>query len=86
MSTTTGNPGLDALADAIAERVLERQRQQQGPRLMTISETAEYLKLSKRTIEGMISRAEIAVVRQGKSVRLDRRVLDRWIDLRTSLG
>jgi hypothetical protein len=41
---TTGNAGLDALADAIAERVVARLQAGKDPeRLMTVPEAAKYL-------------------------------------------
>ena len=42
-TATTGNSGLDALADAIAERVLARLQQAEKPRLLTMKEGATYI-------------------------------------------
>ena len=40
---STGNIGLDALADAIAERVIARMQAGQPDRLLTVEEASKYL-------------------------------------------
>jgi excisionase family DNA binding protein len=84
--STTGNAGLDALADAIAERVLVRLQGENKPRLMSVAEAGAYLQISVRTLRTKISTGEIKSTRDGRIVRLDRRELDRWIELRQSNG
>jgi excisionase family DNA binding protein len=85
--TTTGNMGLDALADAIAERVIARMNDgKAAKRLMTVKEAAAYMALSDRALWHLISSAQIAVVRNGRSVRLETSMVDAWIDLRNSRG
>jgi excisionase family DNA binding protein len=80
---TTGNLGLDALADAIAERVVARLQSGKDPeRLMTVPEAAKYLGRTPRAIRHLISTGALPSVREGRSVHLDRNELDRWIELR----
>lgn len=83
---STGNTGLDALADAIAERVyakLVAEREREGKRLFTIVEAAAYLKRSERWVRGEIAAGRLECVREGNGrARLDRTVLDRWIEQR----
>jgi excisionase family DNA binding protein len=83
--TSSGNLGLDALADAIARRVVELQRGDDA-RLMRIKEAAAYMKISRRTLEGLMSSGAIPVVREGSLVRLDRNDVDQWIELRKARG
>jgi hypothetical protein len=45
---STGNTGLDVLADAIAERVIARMEAGQPDRLLTVEEAAKYLGRSAR--------------------------------------
>lgn len=78
---STGNVGLDALADAIAERVIERLRDG-SDRLMTIPEAAKYLGRSPKSVRHLIASGVLPAVREGRSIHLDRRELDRWIELR----
>jgi excisionase family DNA binding protein len=80
---TTGNAGLDALADSIAERVIARMRNSNEPeRLMTVPEAARYLGRTPRAVRHLISTGALPSVREGRSVHLDRQELDRWIKLR----
>jgi excisionase family DNA binding protein len=72
---------LDALADAIARRVVELQRGEDA-RLMRIKEAAAYMGVSRRTLEGLMSTGRIPTVREGSLVRLDRQDLDQWIQFR----
>jgi excisionase family DNA binding protein len=83
--STTGNVGLDALADAIAERVIAKLRASNEPeRLITVPEAARYLGRTPRAVRHLISTGALPVVREGRSVHLDRQELDRWIELRQS--
>ena len=79
---STGNAGLDALADAIAERVLARLHQGEQPRLLTVDEAAEYIGRTQKALRHMIAAGAIAAVRDGSRVHLDRTDLDRWIEMR----
>lgn len=79
---TTGNPGLDALADAIAERILARIHQTQQPRLLTVNEASAYLGRTPKAVRHMIANGNIPVVREGSRVHLDRADLDRWVAMR----
>jgi excisionase family DNA binding protein len=79
--TSTGNVGLDVLADAIARRVVEIMADR-DTRLMTVKQAAEYLGLSQKAVRHKIAEGTIPAVREGSRVRLDRGDLDHWIDLR----
>jgi excisionase family DNA binding protein len=80
--TSTGNLGLDLLADAIAERVLARLHQTDQPRLFTVNEAAAYLGRTPKAIRHMIANGAIQTVREGSRVHLDRADLDRWVEFR----
>lgn len=83
--STTGNPGIDAFADAIAARIAER-LQQGERRLMRIKEAATYMGVSRRTLETLMANGTLPTVREGSLVRLDRGDLDQWIEMRKSRG
>lgn len=79
---STGNLGLDALADAIAERVLARLNQSQEPRLLTVDEAAAYVGRTPKALRHMIANGTIPAVREGSRVHLDRADLDCWVEMR----
>ena len=79
---STGNLGLDALADAIAERVLARLHQSDEPRLLTVNEAAAYISRTPKALRHMIATRAIPVVREGSRIHLDRADLDRWVEMR----
>lgn len=83
--TTTGNHGLDALADAIAERVLERMRKGNG-RLFDVNEAAQYIGRTPKALRHLIATGAIPAVREKGRVHLDRGDLDRWIEMRKVHG
>lgn len=78
--TTTGNHALDALADAIATRVLDRMKTAEGPRLLLIREAAAYLGVGRRTFDRLLSEGVIPIVKRNGFRRVDRADLDKWID------
>jgi excisionase family DNA binding protein len=82
MTPTTGNLGLDALADAIAERVFARLNRSQGSRLLSVNEAAAYIGRTPKAIRHMIANSVIPAVREDSRVHLDRADLDRWVDMR----
>ena len=82
IETTTGNAGLDALADAIAERVLARLHQGEEPRLLSVKEAAAYIGRTQKSLRYMIAAGAIPAVREGSRIHLDRADLDRWIEMR----
>lgn len=84
--TTTGNMGLDALADAIAERVLARMNDSKPARLMTVEQAAVYVGRTPRAMRHLIATKSIPVVREGRSVHFERDALDRWVELRQTKG
>ena len=79
---TTGNAGLDALADAIADRVLARIRQTDQPRLLSVTEAASYIGRTPKALRHMIASGAVPAVREGSRVHLDRADLDAWISMR----
>jgi excisionase family DNA binding protein len=79
---STGNLGLDALADAIAVRVAARLNQSTAPRLMNVSEAAAYIGRSEKALRHMIASGSIPCVRDGSRVQLDRVDVDRWVEMR----
>jgi excisionase family DNA binding protein len=84
--TTTGNLGLDALADSIAERVLARLNQSQEPRLLRVDEAAQYIGRTPKALRHLIASGAVPAVREGGRLHLDRGDLDRWIELRKVRG
>jgi excisionase family DNA binding protein len=85
MLTTEQNP-FAPLITMIADAVAERLKAGAPDRLLTVPEAAKYLGRTPRALRHMISTAAIPVVREGRSVHLDRRELDRWIDARQVRG
>jgi len=74
---------MDGLADAIADRIIEKTRAGQS-KLMRMNEAAVYLGVSRRTLEGLIGTGKIPSVREGSLVRLDREDVGKWIEFRKS--
>jgi len=83
---STGNLGLDALADAIAARVATQLSKSEEPRLMTVDRAAEYIGRSPKALRHLIANGALPAVREGTRVHLDRADLDRWIELRKANG
>ncbi len=52
-------------------------------RLLTVTETAAYLGLSKLTIYDWVSKRKIQYVKVGRLVKFDLNTLDKWIDQNT---
>jgi excisionase family DNA binding protein len=50
------------------------------PRLLTAQEAGEYIGRSEQAVRHLIHQRDIPVVRKGRSVRIDRKDLDRWIE------
>lgn len=71
------------IAARIAERIVRQLREDSDekvyPRLMTKRQAAKFLGRSENSVSHLINRREIPVVRHGRSVRLDREALCRWI-------
>jgi hypothetical protein len=87
--TSTGNPALDALADAIAERIYQRltaAQERNRSRLLDVSAAAEYIGRSPSAIRHMIAKATIPCVRRDGRVQLDRQDLDNWLELGKTRG
>jgi excisionase family DNA binding protein len=71
------------VAERIAQRIIRQLRQTSDesvyPRLMTKKQAAKFLARTENSVSHLIHRGEIPVVRHGRSVRLDREALSRWI-------
>jgi excisionase family DNA binding protein len=80
--TSTGNAGLDLLADSIAARVAARLNQLQEPRLLSVDDAARYLGRTPKALRHMIAGGALPAVREGTRVHLDRVDLDRWVAMR----
>src|ERR1019366_5906934 len=77
--TSTGNLGLDDLADALDERVFQgvnaAQDRNKG-RLLNVSAAAEYIGRSPSAVHHLIAKKTIPCVRVEGRVQLDRHDLD----------
>jgi excisionase family DNA binding protein len=82
IDTTTGNVGLDALADAIAKRVLARLHHGEESRLLSVKEAAVYIGRTEKSLRYLIAGGAIPAVREGARIHLDRADLDNWIEMR----
>jgi 3-mercaptopyruvate sulfurtransferase SseA len=82
--TSTGNQGLDALADAIAERVFRRltaAQERNKSRLLDVRAAADYIGRSPSALRHLIAKGAIPCVRRDGRVQLDRQDLDNWVEL-----
>jgi len=82
--TSTGNQGLDAFADAIAERVVQRltaAQERNKTRLLDVAAAAEYIGRSPSALRRLIARGAIPCVRRDGRVQVDRQDLDNWLEL-----
>lgn len=52
-------------------------------RLLPVADAAVYLGMTESALRQAMYRRDIPFVKSGRSVRLDRRELDRWIDQHT---
>lgn len=84
---STGNLGLDALADAIAERVAARiMAAQPAQRLMDVRTAAEYIGRSAAALRHLVAKGVLPSVRRDGRVYCDRKDLDSWIEISKSRG
>jgi len=73
-------PLADLIAERVADRVVEKLRRAEAPRLMTQRQAAQYLGRSERWLRRETVAGTIECVREGNShPRYDREVLDRYI-------
>ena len=89
MSATDATLGLlvDAIADQVAAKVraeltthFETESRIQ-PVLLNVKEAAVYLGRSEQAVQHLIFQRDLPVIRAGRRVHLDRRDLDKWIEL-----
>jgi excisionase family DNA binding protein len=80
---------LEALLDALAERIVEKIRASLGeerggvsvrPRLLTAKQAAAYLGRTEEAVQHLIASGKVPTVRTDRRVFLDVRDLDRWIE------
>jgi excisionase family DNA binding protein len=81
-------PGLniDALLDALADKVVQRLREDSAgsvgavrPRLLTIDQAAVYIGRTKDAVQHMVSSGKVPTIRADRRVFIDVEDLDRWI-------
>jgi excisionase family DNA binding protein len=81
-------PGLniDALLDALADKVAQRLREDSlgtvgavRPRLLTVDQAATYIGRSKDAVQHMVSSGKVPTIRTDRRVFIDVEDLDRWI-------
>jgi hypothetical protein len=85
MSGPTSNP-FAPLAEIIADLVVAK-LEARGRRLFTLAEAANYIGRSQSWLRAEIASGRIECVREGRSrPRLDRMVLDLWIQERSGKG
>jgi excisionase family DNA binding protein len=61
-----------------------KQMTQPSRLVYTISEAAEALALGMRTVQRLIARGELPVIRTGRSVRVRVEDLERWVEEKVS--
>lgn len=76
-------PLVNAIADAVAARILAKQSTK---RLFSVDEAAEYMGRTPHAVRNLISRKALPNVRQDGRVFLDREDLDRLIEAHKTLG
>ena len=82
--TTTGNHALDTIADAIADRVVQRltaAMEKDKRRLLDVRAAAAHIGRSPSALRHLIARGQIPCVRRDGRVQLDRQDLDNWLEL-----
>ena len=81
---STGNQALDALVDAIAQRVGDRiiaAIEGHNGRLLDVPAAAKYIGRTPSALRHLITRGSIPCVRRDGRVQLDRQDLDNWLEL-----
>jgi excisionase family DNA binding protein len=72
------------VAARIATRIIPQMKEMNNgriaPRMMTVKQTAEYTGRTVSSINHLVHRRQIPVVRIGRRVHIDRNDLDRWIE------
>lgn len=73
---------LDRIADRLAER-MEARAPGIAPRLLTLTETAQYLGRTLDAVKHMATRGAIPVTKLDGRIQIDRQILDQLIKART---
>lgn len=87
--TSTGNTGLDALADAIAERVYQKlaaAQERDKSRVLDVPAAAKYIGRTPSAVRHLITKGVIPCIRRDGRVQLDRKDLDNWLELGKTRG
>ena len=84
------NGSIDALLDALADRVVAKIRAVLAlyfdtsttvrPRLLSVEQAAVRIGRTKQSVQHMVAEGKLPVVRDGRRVFLDIEDLDRWIE------
>lgn len=67
------------LKEALKELISELQEEETKAEIMTIRETAEYLKVSIPTVRNMIASKQIPFFQRGQVIRLNRWDVKEWV-------
>jgi excisionase family DNA binding protein len=79
--TTPLEQALEILVREIARRVAEQVGGSGTPRLLTLTEAAQYLHRSRRWVQLEMHSGRLQYIKVGKSrPRFDRQALDQWIE------
>jgi excisionase family DNA binding protein len=62
------------------ERAVMTASPQISPRLLALPEVGVYLSRTLRGVQGLVLKKAFPVVRAGRTVRVDRKDLDNWIE------
>ncbi len=60
-----------------------KEKQVQNYQLMTIQDTANYMRLSVKTLYTMVSQRRIEVIKAGRLLRFDRNAINEWLKKQT---
>ena len=89
---TTANTSIDALIDALAERISAKIEEKKGnwktfrKRLLTTDEAAEYLGRTREAMQHLVSSGKMPTVRSDRRVFFDIHDLESWIERNKEQG
>lgn len=82
-ANSPGDAMIQAIADAVAEKVLAQLRNQLSAQpakiLYSLQEAAERMSLSRSTLKNIVRDREIAVVRRGTRVLIHHKEIENWV-------